>query len=66
MIGSVVEQGSMVYIYNEKGVKVAGVMGGVNSGDGLKGWTGTSVSVKRGPLVYIYNEKGAVISAIPG
>lgn len=66
MIASVVEQGTMVYVYDEKGAKIAGIMGGISPGDGLKGWTSTSISIKRGPLIYIYDEKGNVKSAVPG
>lgn len=66
MIASVLEQGSSIYIFNEHGERVSMIMGGVQDGDGLRGWTATCVSVKRGPLVYVYDESGEVMTAIPG
>ena len=66
MIASVVEQASMIYVYDENGSKITGIPSGTQPGDGLKGYTATTISVKRGPLIYIHDEKGRVISAVPG
>jgi hypothetical protein len=56
-IGSAVQKGSLVYVYDEKGRQI-----GSHSGS-LHGYTGSTVSVKRGSLIYTYNEKGQQISS---
>ncbi len=60
-IGSAVQRGSMVYIYDEKGRQI----GSVTAGDGLQGYTSGSVSVKRGSMIYIYDEKGRQTGSTP-
>jgi len=59
-IGSAVQRGTSVYIYDEKGrqLGVIGVGSGSRANDGLKGYTGSTVSVQRGSTIYIYDEKG--------
>lgn len=57
-IGNAVQKGSMVYIYDERGRQLASV----SAGDGLQGYTGSTVSVKRGSMVYTYNERGQQVS----
>lgn len=57
-IGSAVQKGSMVYIYDERGRQLASV----SAGDGLQGYTGSTVSVKRGNMVYTYDERGRQVS----
>ena len=64
-IGSAVQRGSLVYIYDEKGRQLAAVPAGSGPEDGLKGYTGATVSVRRGSLVYIYDERGRQTSAVP-
>jgi len=58
-IGSAVQKGSSVYIYDERGSQIGVV--GAGSGrppDGLVGFTGTTVSVRKGSSIYMYDEKG--------
>lgn len=57
-IGSAVQKGAFVYIYDEKGKQIGTVPAGSGKDDGLKGYTATTVSVRRGAFIYIYDEKG--------
>lgn len=60
-IGSAVQRGGYVYIYDEKGRQ----LGMVPAGEGLQGYTGSSVSVRRGAYVYTYDERGRQLSMVP-
>lgn len=53
MIGSAVEKGSTVYVYNEKGNTLY-----TKSADQLLGFTGTTVTVRKGRTAYTYDERG--------
>jgi hypothetical protein len=64
-IGNAVERGSWIYIYDEKGHQLAIVPGGTCPGDGLRGYTGSTVSVKRGSFIRIYDQKGRQIGTNP-
>lgn len=64
-IASSVEKGGLVYVYNEKGSVICTLPNGNRSDDGLKGYTGSTVSVQRDGLVYVYNERGSVVKTIP-
>ena len=48
-IGNVVQRGSLIYVYDERGRQIATV----SAGDGLQGYTGSMFSVKRGALIYM-------------
>ncbi len=60
-IGSAVQRGSFVYVYDEKGQQLATVP----AGEGMQGYTGSTVSVRRGAFVYTYDERGRQISTTP-
>ena len=64
-IGSAVQRGSFVYVYDEKGRQMTAVPAGNGPEDGLKGYTGAMVSVRRGAFVFTYDERGRQTSAIP-
>lgn len=64
-IGNVVQRGAFVYVYDEKNRQIATIATGSQPGDGLKGYTSTTVNVKRGAFIYTYNEKGQQLSATP-
>ena len=64
-IGTAVQRGSFVFIYNEKSQQIASVPAGMGPGDGLVGFTATTVSVRRGSLVFLYNERGMQIGSVP-
>ena len=57
-IGTAVQRGSFVYVYDEKGRQLATV----SAGDGLQGYTGTIVSVRRGGFIHTYDERGRQVS----
>ena len=54
MISNVVQHGSQYWIYDERGHKI----GSVATGEGLVGFTSTSVSVKHGCQIWIFDESG--------
>jgi hypothetical protein len=60
-IGSAVQRGSWVYVYDEKGRQLTTVA----AGEGLQGFTGSSVSVRRGAWIYTFDEKGRQIATVP-
>lgn len=62
-IGSVIEKGHMVYVYDEKGKQLCSKAFGNNWG--LVGYTGTSFSVRNGKMIYVYDEKGKQLSSKP-
>lgn len=61
-IASVVQRGSFAYAYDAKGLQVFTI----SAGDGIAGFTQSTVSIKRGNFIHIYNEKGLQVSVIPG
>lgn len=64
-IGSAVQRGSYVYVYDERGRQLAMVPAGTGPQDGLQGYTGTTVSVRRGSYVYTHDEKGRQLAMTP-
>jgi len=57
-IGSAVQKGAFIYIYDEKGRQIGSVSAGGKPPDGLTGFTSSSVSVRKGAFIYIYDERG--------
>lgn len=64
-IASAVQRGGYVYLYDERGRQIAGIMGGSQPSDGLQGYTASTVSIRRGSFIYIHDQNGRQISAIP-
>ena len=62
-IGSAVQRGGLVYVYDEKGRQLSALSAGSGPDNRLKGYTGATVSIRRGGLIYAYNEKGRQLSA---
>ena len=63
-IGNAIQKGSFIYVYDEKGRQLASIAAGnAAKGDGLTGYTSTTVNVKRGSFIYTYDAKGRQISA---
>ncbi len=56
-IGSAVQRGSFVYVYDEKGRQLTALPAGNGPEDGLRGYTGATVSVRRGSFVYTYTNR---------
>jgi hypothetical protein len=60
LIASAVQRGNWVYAYNSKGSQLCVIA----AGDGMTGYTGSSVSIKKGNFVYIFDAKGRQTSVI--
>ena len=57
-IANAIQRGPSVLVYDEKGRQIFTVSAGSGPGDGLKGYTNSTVNVQRGPTIYTYDEKG--------
>lgn len=55
-IGTAVQKGSRVYIYDANGREIASVSCG--GSDRFMGFTGTAVSIQKGSRIYMYDERG--------
>ncbi|POF63062.1 hypothetical protein CFR73_09350 [Novacetimonas maltaceti] len=64
-IGTAVQRGHFVYVYDEKGRQMTVIPAGSQSGDGLEGYTGATVSVRRGAFIHVHDERGRQVSTIP-
>jgi hypothetical protein len=62
-IGNVVERGSSIYVYDEKGRQLFVKSRGRGPGDGVQGYTSGTVNIRQGNTIYTYDEKGRQISA---
>jgi hypothetical protein len=62
-IGSAVQRGSLVYVYDERGRRLTSLLAGEGPKDGLQGYTSSTVSVRRSSLIYTYDEKGRRLSS---
>ena len=60
-IGSAVEGGSLIYVYDERGMTLFTKARGSGPNDGLLGFTGATVTIRSGSVVYTYNEKGMML-----
>jgi len=60
-IANVVQRGSFAYVYNAKGSQFLTL----SAGDGIVGFTQSTVSIRRGSFIYTYNAKGSQVSVIP-
>ncbi len=60
-IATVVQRGSVIYVYDEKGhtIFVKGIGSGPNNG--LKGYTNTTVTIQLGSVVQTIDEKGRTL-----
>lgn len=63
-IGNVVERGSFVCIYDEKGNQISSIAVGSGPNDGLRGYTSSTVNVQRGSLILMHDERGQVIRSV--
>lgn len=64
-IGSAVQRGAHVYVYDERGRQLAMLQAGTGPRDGLVGYTGATVSIRRGANVFTYDERGRQLSMTP-
>jgi hypothetical protein len=63
-IVTAVETGDFVYVYGERNRVLCTIPSAGGPGDGLKGYTSSSVSIQQGRFIYVYNEKGQCIQTI--
>jgi hypothetical protein len=62
-IGSVIEHGSYLYVYDEHGRSLFSKARGNGAKDGLLGYTSGTVTMRYGSLVYTYGLRGEVLHA---
>ena len=60
-IATVTQRGSFLYLYDAKGIQISVIA----AGDGMVGYTSSSVSVRRGNFVYVFDAGGKQTSVIP-
>ena len=63
MIGSALERGSLIVVYDEKGMSLFSKAKGSGPQDGLLGFTGSTVTVRFGSVIYTFDAKGTTIYA---
>jgi hypothetical protein len=63
MIGSAIERGSLICVYDERGTTLYQKAKGSGPKDGLLGFTGSTVTVRFGSVIYTYGERGETIYA---
>jgi hypothetical protein len=63
MIGSALERGSLIVVYDEKGMSLFSKSKGSGPHDGLLGFTGSTVTVRFGSVIYTYGEHGQTLYA---
>ena len=64
-IGSAIERGSQVFVYDERGQMLFSKPRGSESNDGLVGFTGSAVTIRAGSVAYTYGEHGQVLYTKP-
>ncbi len=62
-IGSAVERGSLIYVFDERGMTMFAKARGNGPDDGLIGFTGSTVTVRFDSIIYTYDEKGMTLYA---
>ena len=59
-IGSAIQKGKMVYVYDEAGrILYSKVVTTSRPRDGLKGYTGSTITIQSGGMLMTYDEKGS-------
>ena len=64
-ISSAVERHHIVFVYDQEGRNTAQIFAGHCPGDGLKGFTDSTVTVRKLGRIFVHNESGAVQSRVP-
>ena len=60
-IGSAVERGSLIYVFDDRGMTLFAKARGSGPTDGLLGFTGATVTIRFGSIIYTYDEKGMTL-----
>jgi hypothetical protein len=63
MIGSAMERGSLICVFDERGITLFQKAKGSGPHDGLLGFTGSTVTVRFGSVIYTYDESGRSLYA---
>ena len=63
MIGSAIERGSLIQVFNEHGTTLFSKARGSGPRDGLLGFTGSTVTVRFGSVIYTYDANGMTLYA---
>jgi hypothetical protein len=63
MIGSALERGSLIVVFDEHGRTLFSKARGSGPNDGLLGFTGSTVTARFGSVVYTYGENGQTVYA---
>jgi hypothetical protein len=64
-IGSAIERGSQVFVYDERGQMLFSKPKGAGQYDGLLGFSGSAVTIRAGSVSYVYGERGQVLYTKP-
>ncbi len=62
-IGSAIERGSYIFVYDERGHLLFSKTIGNGATDGLIGFTGSTVTARYGSIIYTYDAHGTTIYA---
>ena len=60
-IGSAIERGSVILVYDQRGQMLFSKANGSGAHDGLLGFTGSTVTVRSGSVITTYGEYGQII-----
>jgi hypothetical protein len=63
MIGSALERGSLIVVYDEHGRSLFSKAKGNGPEDGLIGFTSSTITARYGSIIYTYDEAGMTINA---
>lgn len=61
-IGVAIQRGHWVYVYDDSGRTLFSKFTGGGKGDGLKGYTGSTVSIQVGFWLYTYDLRGKQVA----
>ena len=64
-IGSAVQRGAHVFLYDDRGQQLAMLQAGNGDEDGLTGYTARTVTIRRGAHVFTYDQTGRQLSMAP-
>jgi hypothetical protein len=60
-IGSAIERGSYIFVYDQRGTTLFSKTRGNGPNDGLLGFTGSTVTMRYGSVISTYDEKGMTL-----
>ena len=63
MIGSALERGSLIVVFDQHGMTLFSKARGSGPRDGLLGFTGSTVTARYGSVIYTYDENGMTLYA---